>query len=304
MFFARRPSTSDGKQLKYVWWPYVVLAQREARIAQAAEARGGWRLWLYEFARFGAKQAWACLFGGAMVALLIGTWLWYPKDAPLARYDFLVIASVVIQVAMLVFRLETWEEAKVILLFHVTGTIMEVFKTYVGSWQYPDAGILKIGSVPLFSGFMYASIGSYIARVWRLFDFSFVNHPSFRVTAAISFAIYINFFTHHYFFDFRWIILAVLVVAFRKTTIYFRIRRHHRHMPLLLGFFLVALFIWFAENIGTFTQTWIYPTQTGVWQMVPFGKLIAWYLLMIISYVMVSFVNKPQSHVVKPLHNP
>ena len=32
-------------------------------------------------------------------------------------------------------------------------------------------------------------------------------------------------------------------------------------MPLLLGFTLVALFIWFAENIGTFTAAWIYPHQ-------------------------------------------
>jgi uncharacterized membrane protein YoaT (DUF817 family) len=65
-------------------------------------------------------------------------------------------------------------------------------------------------------------------------------------------------------------------------------------MPLLLGFFLVAIFIWFAENIGTATNAWIYPNQKKHWQMVSFGKLIAWYLLMIISYVMVSCVNKPQ----------
>jgi uncharacterized membrane protein YoaT (DUF817 family) len=31
--------------------------------------------------------------------------------------------------------------------------------------------------VPLFTGFMYAAIGSYIARCWRLFDFRFTRHP-------------------------------------------------------------------------------------------------------------------------------
>ena len=231
-----------------------------------------------------------------MLTLLIGTYLWYPKDAALARYDFLVIASVAIQVLLLLFRMETLEEAKVILLFHVIGTVMEIFKTSVGSWQYPEAGILRIGAVPLFTGFMYASIGSYIARVWRLFDFTFTHHPPFKITITISILIYVNFFTHHYFFDFRWIILALLFLAFRKTTIYFRIRRHSRRMPLLLGFFLVAIFIWFAENIGTATNAWIYPNQQKHWQMVSFGKLIAWYLLMIISYVMVSCVNKPQEH--------
>ena len=34
-------------------------------------------------------------------------------------------------------------EAKVILLFHVTGTVMEIFKTSVGSWIYPEAALLR-----------------------------------------------------------------------------------------------------------------------------------------------------------------
>ena len=65
-------------------------------------------------------------------------------------------------------------------------------------------------------------------------------------------------------------------------------------MPILLGFFLVALFIWFAENIGTLSQAWIYPNQRDGWAMVPATKLVAWYLLMIISVVLVSLVNKPE----------
>ncbi len=43
---------------------------------------------------------------------------------------------------MLAFKLETWEEAKVILIYHVVGTAMEVFKTDVGSWIYPEPSIL------------------------------------------------------------------------------------------------------------------------------------------------------------------
>ena len=281
---------------KYPWWPYRVLKAREEKLGRAAQTRGGWQLFLYEFVRFGVKQAWACLFGGLMIALLIGTYLWYPKNAALSRYDFLTLASIAIQALLLVFRMETLEEAKIILLYHVTGTVMEVFKTHVGSWQYPETGWLKIGGVPLFSGFMYSCIGSYIARAWRLFDFSFTGHPPSWVTAAISIAIYINFFTHHYFYDLRWIILMVLLFSFRKTWIYFRIHRHHRRMPLAVGFFLVALFIWFAENIGTAAHVWIYPNQHRAWAMVPVGKLISWYLLMIISYVLVALVNKPQDY--------
>ena len=112
-----------------------------------------------------------------MLALLLATHFLYPDEAAFARYDFLTLAALAIQVAMLLFRLETWEEAKVILIFHVVGTVMELFKTAHGSWIYPEESVLRIGGVPLFSGFMYAAVGSYIARVWRIFDFRFSTYP-------------------------------------------------------------------------------------------------------------------------------
>jgi hypothetical protein len=112
-----------------------------------------------------------------MLGLLLVTFLWYPEGAPLSRYDFLVIGAVLIQILMLWTGLETLEEAKVILVFHITGTIMELFKTAHGSWIYPEASYLRIGAVPLFSGFMYAAVGSYLARVWRIFDFRFDRFP-------------------------------------------------------------------------------------------------------------------------------
>jgi uncharacterized membrane protein YoaT (DUF817 family) len=65
-------------------------------------------------------------------------------------------------------------------------------------------------------------------------------------------------------------------------------------MPLLLGFTLVALFIWLAENIGTFANAWRYPNQSGGWEWVSAAKLGSWFLLMIISYAMVSVVNRPR----------
>ncbi|HML31158.1 MAG TPA: DUF817 family protein, partial [Hyphomicrobium sp.] len=67
----------------------------------------------------------------------------------------------------------------------------------------------------------------------------------------------------------------------------------HRHMPLLLGLFLVALFIWFAENIGTFTAAWAYPNQQHGWALVSIGKLGSWFLLMLISYTLVAWLNCP-----------
>jgi uncharacterized membrane protein YoaT (DUF817 family) len=277
-----------------LWAPLARFIDWEARLGEAAEARGPAAHFAYEFVRFGVKQAWACLFGALMLTLLIATHLFYPKGAELARYDFLVIAAVLIQIVMLGFKLETWEEAKVIFIFHIVGTVMEIFKTSVGSWLYPEPSLLRIGGVPLFTGFMYASIGSYIARCWRLFDFRFTRHPPLWALGLLSAAIYANFFAHHYTLDFRPILFAAAIILIGPCTIYYKIWKTHRHMPLLLGLVLVALFIWFAENIGTFTAAWAYPNQRHGWQIVGIGKLGSWFLLMLISYTLVAALNRPQ----------
>lgn len=256
----------------------------------------GWRTWCYELLLFGFKQGWACLFGGLMLLLLLGTHFLYPANAALPRYDAITIAALAIQVGMLLLRLETPDEARVICAFHIVGTIMEVFKTAIGSWEYPGEAYLRIGGVPLFSGFMYAAVGSYLARVWRIFDFDFAHFPSFRAMMVLAAAIYLNFFTHHWLFDLRWLLFAALFWIFRRTWVSFRPFRQRRSMPLLLGFFLVALFIWFAENIGTFAQAWTYPNQRGAWAPVGIAKLASWYLLMVISFVLVALLHRRAAH--------
>ena len=55
----------------------------------------------FAFLMFGLKQAYACLFGGAMLGLILATFLLWPDDAPVSRYDFLVVGAVLIQAAML-----------------------------------------------------------------------------------------------------------------------------------------------------------------------------------------------------------
>ena len=275
-------------------WPLIArFAAAERRLASWA-AQGRLRALIYEFLRFGCKQAWACLFGGVMVALLLATHWWYPRDALLARYDFLFLAALMIQLIMLAAKLETLDEAKVILIYHAIGTLMEVFKTDIGSWVYPDTARFHIAGVPLFSGFMYASIGSYIARCWRLFDFRFSKHPPLWALGVLGAAIYANFYTHHYIADMRVLLFAACAVLFRRTWVHYRIWRVHRRMPLLLGLFLVALFVWIAENVGTFTATWLYPHQATAWSIVRFGKLGSWFLLLVVSYALVAAVNRPQ----------
>lgn len=249
---------------------------------------------LIEFLVFGLKQAWACLFGGLMLAAVIATHYFWPEGAVLTRYDFLFLFALGVQLSMLAFKFEKFEEAKVILIFHIVGTIMELFKTHAGSWVYPEANLFRIGGVPLFSGFMYAAVGSYIARITRIFDMRYSNYPDMQLTFALAAAVYVNFFTHHFTIDIRLALFAFTALLFWNTWVHYRVFRFRHRMPLLAGFFLVALFIWGAENIGTYSRAWLYPGQENGWTPVSIGKLGAWYLLMIISFVLVTIVHKPK----------
>ncbi len=257
--------------------------------------RSKWHGWAYEFLLFGLKQAWACLFGALMLALLLGTHLFWPDNAALARYDFLVLAAVAIQGLLLATRLERWDEAIVILVFHIVGTIMEIFKTAQGSWIYPEASLLRVGDVPLFSGFMYACVGSYIARIWRLRDVKFVNYPPVWTTWLLALLAYANFFTHHYTIDIRYGLFAFSALIFWRTWFVFTPDQKGRSMPMLVGALLVSLFIWFAENLGTFAAAWVYPSQREGWHVVPLEKMGSWYLLMLLSFVLVTLVHKPEA---------
>ncbi len=248
----------------------------------------------FAFLMFGIKQAWACLFGGAMLGLILLTFLFWPDDSRVSRYDFLVVGAVLIQAAMLGLKLESRAEARVILLFHIAGTIMELFKTAHGSWIYPEDSVLRIGAVPLFSGFMYAAVGSYIARVQRIFHIRVRGYPPVWSTWVLAAAIYVNFFAHHWLPDIRLALFVATALLFGRGWFWFTANRTRLRMPLLVGYFLVALFIWFAENLGTLGRAWAYPGQEAGWEMVSLAKLGSWYLLMIISVVLVSLVHRPE----------
>jgi uncharacterized membrane protein YoaT (DUF817 family) len=274
--------------------PLEAWGRRLLTDAQAWADGSRWRGYAFEFLWFGLKQGWACLFGGAMLALIVATFLWWPEGAPVSRYDFLVIGAVAIQAAMLACRLESWEEARVIFLFHLAGTVMELFKTHHGSWVYPEDSLLRIGAVPLFSGFMYAAVGSYIARVQRIFHIRVTRYPPLWTTWLLAAAVYVNFFAHHWLPDVRLALFAATALLFGRGWFHFTADRRRRSMPLLLGYFLVALFIWIAENLATFGRAWAYPGQADGWEMVGLEKLGSWFLLMIVSVVLVSLVHRPE----------
>ena len=248
-----------------------------------------------ELVMFTLKQAWACLFGALMLAgLIISNQIWNNAWA-VQRYDALVIYAITLQALFLIFKLETLAKARVILLFHLTGTAMEIFKVNAGSWAYPEPALLKLWDVPLFSGFMYASVGSFIARVIRIFDMRFAPYPPLWMTFTLGTLIYLNFFTHHYILDARYLLFATTLILFIRTRVWFRIANANYWMPLPLAALLTSFFLWVAENVGTGTWiyvgtgTWIYAGADGI-AMVSLAKLGSWYLLLYVSFVTVTVV--------------
>ena len=141
---------------------------------------------------------------------------------------------------------------------------------------------------------MYAAVGSYMVRVYRLHDLRFTRYPKIWLTTVLAVAIYANFFTHHFIFDLRWVLLVFVALLWGRTFMHFRIWRARMRAPQLLIFAGVALFIWIAENIATWAGAWLYPNQEAGWQLVSPQKLVSWFLLMIISVVMVTWVYPPR----------
>lgn len=268
----------------------------DQRVHEAIDKRGSTRprRFVIELLAFAAKQAWACVFGALLLVCIVVVRLWWPVDAAVAPNDALTIAAVLIQIAMVAARLETGRELWVIVMFHIVGTAMELFKTDVGSWTYAADGVLRIGAVPLFSGFMYAAVGSYMVRVFRMFDLRFTRYPPIWLTIVVAAAIYANFFLHHFWWDARWVLLAAVGLLWLHTTMYFRVFRRTLRLPLLVAFAGVAVFIWIAENIGTGVGAWAYPDQVDGWQLVSPSKLVSWFLLMIISVVLVTLIYRPR----------
>ncbi|MEZ6040412.1 MAG: DUF817 domain-containing protein [Planctomycetaceae bacterium] len=251
----------------------------------------GLRRFLVEFWFFGIKEARACLFVVLFFAAVFGV----PREGVLgiARYDLLFLIALSIQFWMLRAKLETWDEVKAITLFHLIGLGLEVFKTSspIRSWSYPDAGYFKFMGVPLFSGFMYAGVGSYLIQAWRLFDIRIRHHPPYWMATAVAALIYLNFFTHHFIPDYRWQIAFFAMGLYARATCIFRPLDRDRKMPLLLSFVLIGFFVWLAENISTFFSIWLYPNQLGGWAAVHVGKWTSWSLLVIMTFTIVAHLK-------------
>ena len=126
---------------------------------------------MLQLLRFAWIELTCCAFAIVIFAGLgVSGLVWNAWDIPVARYDVLLGYVLVVQVLFVAAGLETWRELLVICAFHLIGLALEVFKVSAGSWSYPEPGLLRIAGVPVFSGFMYAAVGSYICQAFRRLD--------------------------------------------------------------------------------------------------------------------------------------
>ena len=251
----------------------------------------GFKRFIIEFLYFGLKEARACLFAGFFFIALfavpaVGVW-------GIPRYDLLLILAVSFQIIMVWQKLETWDELKAICFFHLIGFVMELFKTSsaIGSWQYPDEAYTKLLGVPLFTGFMYAAVGSYVIQAWRFLKVRIEHFPPYWLVTLTAVAIYVNFFMHHFIGDYRWYLTAFILGLYARSFVFFTPYDKERKMPLLLAFVLIGFFIWLAENFGTFFGVWQYPNQLGAWSAVHVGKWVSWSLLVIVTFTIVAYLK-------------
>lgn len=239
---------------------------------------------LRQLACFVVLEASACAFA---FALLAGMAVTAVVPLPIARYDALLLYAIALSGVFWALRLETGRELVAIAGFHVAGLAFEMAKVRMGSWEYPQDAVMKAGGVPLYAGFMYAAVGSYIARAWRLFDLRLTRYRPVA-TAVVAVLIYVNFLTHHVLWDIRAVLAVGLLAATWGTWVHFSVDGVRHRMPLTLGFALIGLFLWVAENIATLAQGYRYPNQHHGWDLVHVGKFGSWALLVVVSFVLVA----------------
>ncbi|MEU6071725.1 DUF817 domain-containing protein [Streptomyces sp. NPDC047082] len=235
-----------------------------------------------QIALFGWVQARCCAFAVALFGGMAAVRMLPPL--PVARYDLLLAYGVLLTVVCHLLGWETRRDLAVVAVCHVLGLVFELVKVHVGAWSYPEPALTKVAGVPLYGGFMYAAVGSYGCRTWRLLELSFTGYRA-RITAAVAAFLYINFLTHHWLPDLRWVLGGLLLCATWGTWMYFTVGERRHRMPLALSFALAGFFLWLAENVATYLGAWRYPYQLHGWEPVSMSKWVSWALLITVSFV-------------------
>lgn len=273
-----------GKMLVSKWhkWTLLFLRRRVSDAPLTACVR--------ELTAFGYKEAISCLFPVFIFLMLALTKLVSVPYIP--RYDLLLLACLAMQWFMYSLGIESKKEVLIVCCFHFLGVAMEIFKVSQGAWLYPEEAYSKFMGVPLYSGFMYASVASYICQAWKHFKIRLDFWPSTSQSSCFAVVIYGNFYSNAFVPDLRFVIILLLLLCFWKTRVSFETNGIIRRMPMLLGFVLISFFIWLAENAGTFLGAWRYPYQEGNWTLVRFQLMSSWFLLVIVSVIIVTLIKR------------
>jgi uncharacterized membrane protein YoaT (DUF817 family) len=237
--------------------------------------------------RFAVLEARCCAFAGLF---FVGLAVVRTFDLPVDEADALFGWCLLVTLALWLASWETGREVGVIALFHLVGLALELFKVHQGSWSYPDTGRFAVGGVPLYSGFMYAAVGSYVCQAWRRFDLRITGYRP-AATSAVAALVYLNFFTEHWVPDLRLPLALLLVAATWRTDVRFTVAHRRYSMPLALSFVLIGSFLWIAENAATLLRAWQYPSQQSMWTLVHPAKVGSWSLLVVVSIVLVAAIK-------------
>jgi uncharacterized membrane protein YoaT (DUF817 family) len=238
--------------------------------------------------RFGIQEALSCLFAVSVFAMLAITRL---VATPIPPYDLMLIGCLLVTAVLWWSGLETGREVAVIGLFHLVGLGLELFKVRTGSWAYPEPAYTKIAGVPLYSGFMYAAVGSYMCQAWRRLDLDLARYRPVA-TSIVAAGVYANFFLEHWLPDLRLVGAAALLATTWRTRVTYRVGEVRYRMPLALAFALIGGFLWLAENVATLLGAWRYPDQGDAWRMVHVSKFGSWALLVSVSFVLVATLKR------------
>lgn len=236
-----------------------------------------------QMVRFAWLQARCCAFAVALLGGMAASKLLPPL--PAARYDLLLAYGVLLTAVGFLLGWETRREVAVVAVCHLLGLAFELVKVHVGSWNYPEPGLAKIAGVPLYGGFMYAAVGSYVCRSWRLLDLTLTGYRA-RSTAALAVGLYVNFLSHHWLPDLRWPLGGLLLVVTTGTWVSYTVGERRHRMPLVLSFALIGFFLWLAENVATYLGAWRYPSQIHGWEPVSVSKWVSWALLISVTFVL------------------
>src|SRR4051812_39768256 len=188
--------------------------------------------------RFGWAEAQCCLFAAL---IFLGLALVRVVPLPIDPADALLLWCLALTVVLWLVGWETGREVAVIFGFHLVGLALELFKVRQGSWSYPDTGAATIDGVPLYSGFMYAAVGSYVCQAWRRVELRITGYRA-RATACVAALVYLNFFTSHVVWDARVLLALALLYVTRRTWVQFTIGARRYEMPLALSFVLIGFF--------------------------------------------------------------